>query len=128
MKINVCSLPVEDQEKAVKFYTEVLKFVKKQDINTGDFRWLTIVSPEDPDGVELLLEANVAPGSKDFQQTRFNAGMPIVALRTNDIRADYERLSKLGVVFRGEPQSHGPITAVLFEDTCGNLINLVQPN
>lgn len=128
MKINVCSLPVEDQEKALKFYTDVLGFVKKQDVDMGGFRWLTIASAEDPDGIELVLEPNGAPGSKDFQQIRFNAGMPIVAFQTTDIRADYERLSKLGVVFRGEPQSHGPITAVLFEDTCGNLINLVQPN
>lgn len=128
MKIKVCSLPVDDQEKALKFYTEVLGFVARQDASFGETRWLTIASPGDADGVELALELNTSPGAKEFQQIRFNAGMPMVALHTDDIHREYERLTKHGVAFRGEPQSYGPVTGVLFEDGCGNLINLVQPN
>ena len=93
----------------------------------GPFRWLTVTSPEGAEGVELVLEPMAFPPAKTFQQALFAAGIPATAFITNDIAAEYKRLLALGVVFRGEPTSMGPITAVMFEDTCGNLINLVQP-
>jgi len=128
MEIRIASLTVDEQEKALRFYTEKLGFVKKRDIPMGQFRWLTVASPEGAEGVELVLEPAGFPPAKAYQNARFEAGIPATAFISRDLRAEYRRLKEAGVVFRGEPAKMGPITAVLFEDTCGNLINLVQPD
>lgn len=128
MRIGLASVMVDDQEKALKFYTEVLGFSRKQDVPVGEFRWLTVVSPDGPEGIELVLEPMGFPPAKTYQRALFEAGIPLTAFMTNDVHGEYERLKERGVVFRGEPKSMGPITSVLFEDTCGNLINLVQPS
>ena len=127
MQIRLASVMVKDQETALRFYTAVLGFVKKHDIPMGAFRWLTVTSPEGADGVELVLEPMGFPPAQVFQKALFEAGIPATAFMTSNITAEYQRLKGLGVQFRGEPKSMGPITVVLFEDTCGNLINLVQP-
>jgi catechol 2,3-dioxygenase-like lactoylglutathione lyase family enzyme len=127
MQIKLASIMVDDQDNALRFYTTILGFVKKADIPMGEFRWLTVSSPEGVDGVELVLEPMGFPPARIYQKALFDAGIPATAFITNGIRAEYQRLKELGVNFRGEPRSMGPITAVLFEDTCGNLINLVQP-
>ncbi|OGO63149.1 MAG: glyoxalase [Chloroflexi bacterium RBG_19FT_COMBO_50_10] len=127
MRINLSSVMVEDQEKALKFYTEKLGFTKKTDMSIGEYRWLTVISPDGPDGVELVLEPMGFPPARDYQKALYNAGIPLTAFLSNDIQAEYKRLEARGVVFRSEPQAMGAITSVLFEDTCGNLINLVQP-
>jgi catechol 2,3-dioxygenase-like lactoylglutathione lyase family enzyme len=126
MQIKLNSVFVDNQEKALKFYTEVLGFFKKFDMPMGEFRWLTVVSPDGPGDLELVLEPIGFPPAKTFQAALFAAGIPLTALETKDIRADYLRLKTLGVVFRGEPQQTGPVRTALFEDTCGNLINLYQ--
>jgi catechol 2,3-dioxygenase-like lactoylglutathione lyase family enzyme len=118
---------VQDQEQALRFYTEILGFVKNEDIPMGQYRWLTISSPDGIDGVELLLEPMAFPPAREYQKAAFEAGIPATAFLTKDIAAEFLRLQNLGVVFRGVPETMGPITAALFEDTCGNLINLVQP-
>ncbi len=127
MQIKLASITVADQEEALRFYTEVLGFVKFMDIPMGPYRWLTVTSPEGVEGVELVLEPLAFPPAQVYQKALFEAGIPATAFITSDIKAEYQRLKERGVNFRGEPQSMGPITAVLFEDTCGNLINLVQP-
>jgi catechol 2,3-dioxygenase-like lactoylglutathione lyase family enzyme len=127
MQIKLASVPVDDQDKALHFYVAVLGFVKKNDIPMGAFRWLTVPSPEGVEGAELVLEPMGFPPAQEYQKALFEAGIPATAFITSDIHAEYRRLKTLGVRFRGEPQSLGPISAVLFEDTCGNLINLVQP-
>jgi catechol 2,3-dioxygenase-like lactoylglutathione lyase family enzyme len=127
MRINLSSVMVDDQEKALKFYTEVLGFEKKTDMPIGEYRWLTVTSPDGPDGVELVLEPMGFPPAKDYQQALFAAGIPIIAFLSDDIEEEYKKLLKQGVVFRSEPRTLGAITSTLFEDTCGNLINLVQP-
>ena len=127
MQIRLCSVMVDDQDKALRFYTDVLGFVKMADIPMGEFRWLTVVSPEGGEGIELVLEPMGFPPSKTYQKALYDAGIPLTAFLTNDIHTEYKRLLERGVIFRGEPKTNGPITAVLFEDTCGNLINLVQP-
>ncbi len=127
MRINLTSVMVEDQDKALGFYTNVLGFKKMADIPMGSFRWLTVVSPEGAEGVELVLEPIAFPPAKTFQQALFGAGIPQTAFLTEDIGAEYQRLKERGVVFRSEPVAMGPIISTLFEDTCGNLINLVQP-
>jgi catechol 2,3-dioxygenase-like lactoylglutathione lyase family enzyme len=126
MKIVLTSLLVDDQEKALKFYTEVLGFVKKRDIPIGESRWLTVVSPEGPEGIEMVLEPTSFPPSASYQFSLLSGGTPAMAFASDDIQAEYSRLKGLGVAFRGEPESRGPIVSVLFEDTCGNLINLFQ--
>jgi catechol 2,3-dioxygenase-like lactoylglutathione lyase family enzyme len=127
MQIRLASVSADDQDKALHFYTAVLGFVKKHDIPMGAFRWLTVTSPEGAEGVELVLEPMGFPPAREYQKALFEAGIPATAFITSDIQAEYRRLKDLGVRFRGEPQSMGPISAVMFEDTCGNLINLVQP-
>jgi len=117
---------VEDQAEALRFYTEVLGFVKKHDIPMGEFRWLTVVSPEGHDDVELLLEPNANPASKDFQQAIFEQGIPLTSFAVDDIHAEHERLRSAGVTFRSEPTAAGPTTIAVFEDTCGNLIQMHQ--
>lgn len=130
MQITLASIMVNEQEHALRFYTSVIGFVKKTDIPMGPYRWLTVSSPEGVEGVEgveLVLEPMGFPPARTYQQALFDAGIPATAFLTKDIDAEYRRLKDRGVVFRGEPASMGPITAALFEDSCGNLINLVQP-
>jgi predicted enzyme related to lactoylglutathione lyase len=127
MQITLVSLLVEDQDRALAFYTKVVGFEKKNDIPMGEFRWLTVCSPEGAAGVELVLEPMAFPPARTYQKALFEAGIPATAFITKDISAEYARLKELGVRFRGKPESMGPITAVMFEDSCGNLINLVQP-
>jgi catechol 2,3-dioxygenase-like lactoylglutathione lyase family enzyme len=126
MKIKLSSVMVDDQEKALKFYTEVLGFVKKLDLPAGEARWLTVVSPEGPDEIELLLEPMGFPPAKTYQKALFDAGIPLTAFAVDDIQKEYERMKGLGVVFRSEPTQAGPATIAVFEDTCGNLIQLYQ--
>jgi catechol 2,3-dioxygenase-like lactoylglutathione lyase family enzyme len=127
MQIRLASVMVDNQENALRFYTNVLGFVKNKGIPMGPFRWLTVSSPEGAEGGEFVLEPMGLAPAQTYQQALFAAGIPATAFLTNDIASEHRRLRELGVRFRGEPQSMGPITAVLFEDTCGNLINLVQP-
>ncbi len=127
MRINLTSVMVDDQEKALQFYTGKLGFVKMADMPVGEYRWLTVRSPEGPQEVELVLEPVGFPQARDFQKALYEAGTPLTAFRTDDIDKEYQELKSRGVIFRGMPQVMGPIKAVLFEDTCGNLINLVQP-
>ncbi len=127
MQIKFVSVFVNDQASALKFYTEVLGFKKMADIPLGDYRWLTVVSPDGIAGVELVLEPLAFEPARVYQKALFDAGIPATAFITMDIQAEYQDLKERGVVFRGEPQENDPITAVIFEDTCGNLINLVQP-
>jgi len=126
MKIKLTSVMVGDQSTALTFYTEVLGFVKRKDIPVGEYRWLTVASPEAPDDIELLLEPMGFPPAKAYQQALFEAGIPLTAFAVDDIQKEYERMKKLGVVFRSEPTKMGPTTAAVFEDTCGNLIQLYQ--
>lgn len=127
MQIKLASVLVGDQEKALHFYREKLGFMKKEDIPMGPYRWLTVTSPDGVEGVELVLEPMGFPPAQVYQKALFDAGIPATAFLTKDINAEYQKLKERGVNFRGEPKVMGPITAVLFEDTCGNLINLVQP-
>ena len=127
MQIRLSSLLVDDQDKALRFYTEKLGFTKKNDISMGQYRWLTVTSPEGVQGAELVLEPMGFPPAKTYQQAKFEAGIPAMAFITRDVQSEFNKLKAVGVVFRGEPKSMGPSTWVLFEDTCGNLINLVQP-
>jgi catechol 2,3-dioxygenase-like lactoylglutathione lyase family enzyme len=127
MQIKFISVMVEDQDSALHFYTTVLGFEKMADIPMGQFRWLTVCSPEGMADVELVLEPMGFPPARTYQKALFEAGIPATALITKDIAAEVQRLKARGVKFRGEPTNMGPITAVVFEDTCGNLINLVQP-
>ena len=126
MKIQLSSVFVNDQEKARRFYTEVLGFVCKRDIPLGEARWLTVVSPEKPDGSELLLEPNSNPAAKTFQKAIFEQGIPLAAFAVDDIQKEYERLKELGVEFSMEPTKMGMTTAAVFNDTCGNLIQIYQ--
>jgi predicted enzyme related to lactoylglutathione lyase len=128
MKISLSSVLVEDQEKALKFYTEILGFVKKFDIPMGEYRWITVVSPEGSEGIELVLEPMGFPPARAYQKALFEAGIPFTAFITSDIQKEYQQLTERGVAFRSEPITMGLITSVVFEDTCGNLINLVQPS
>jgi predicted enzyme related to lactoylglutathione lyase len=128
MQIRIASIMVENQDHALHFYTSVVGFVKDKDIPMGPtFRWLTVSAPEGAAGVELVLEPMAFPPAQTYQKALYAAGIPATAFITHDIAAEYQRLKSAGVTFRGEPKNMGPVTAVLFEDTCGNLINLVQP-
>lgn len=126
MKIKLTSVPVSDQAKALKFYTEILGFVTKIDIPMGEHRWLTLVSKEEQDGVELLLEPLGFAPAKVYQQQLFDAGIPWTAFNVDDTQQEFERLKKLGVVFSMPPTTMGPATVAVFDDTCGNNIQLVQ--
>ena len=127
MRITLTSIMVDDQNKALRFYTEVFGFVKKQEIPMGEFRWLSVVSPEGPDDIELSLEPNANPAGKAFQEAMFEQGIPITAFQVDDIDKEYKRLKGLGVVFTMEPTSAGAVTMAICADTCGNLIQLYQP-
>jgi catechol 2,3-dioxygenase-like lactoylglutathione lyase family enzyme len=126
MQLKFISVMVEDQERALAFYTGVLGFEKMADLPMGEYRWLTVMSPDGLPGVELVLEPLGFPPARVFQKALFDAGIPATACITTDIATEFARLKAKGVVFRGEPTAMGPIIAVTFEDTCGNLINLVQ--
>ena len=127
MRIKLTSIMVEDQDKALRFYTETLGFRKKHDIPVGEYRWITVVSPEGSDDLELALEPNANPAAKTFQQAMFAQSIPLVAFEVADIAKEYARLKALGVVFTREPAKMGPVMIAVFSDTCGNLIQLYQP-
>jgi predicted enzyme related to lactoylglutathione lyase len=126
MRIKITSVPVDDQDKALKFYTEVLGFVKKTEVPLGEHKWLTVVSNEERDGVELLLEPMGFPPARIYQKQLFDAGIPWTAFDVDDIDKEYERLKKLGVIFSMEPTQMGPSKLAVFNDTCGNNIQLVE--
>lgn len=126
MRIGLSSVLVDDQDKAEKFYTEVLGFEKKTDIPVGEFRWLTVVSPEGSPEIELVLEPNAHPAAATYQAALKTDGIPATAFQSADIQAEYERLTGLGVEFKSEPTSMGDVTLAVFDDTCGNLIQLYQ--
>lgn len=124
MRISLTSVLVDDQEKALRFYTEVLGFVAKTDLPLGEYRWLTVVSREDPTGVELLLEPDAHPAARPFKAALFNDGIPATSFAVSDVRAEFERLRSLGVTFTQEPTTNGSVTTAVFDDTCGNLIQI----
>ncbi len=126
MKIKLTSLMVDDQTKALAFYTDVLGFKKKNEIPMGNYRWLTVVSPEDPDGAELSLEPNANPAGRDFQQAMFSQKIPVAAFQVEDLAPEVLRLRKQGVVFVMEPTDAGAVWIAVLADTCGNLIQLYQ--
>lgn len=127
MRIKLTSIMVDDQTKALKFYTEVLGFKKRHEIPMGEFRWLTVTSPEGPDDIELSLEPNANPAGKTFQEAMFAQGIPLAAFQVANLDAEYERLKGLGVLFKAEPMAMGPVKIAICSDTCGNLIQLYQP-
>ena len=126
MRIKLTSIMVDDQDKALRFYTEVLGFRKKHDIPVGEFRWITVTSPEGPDDIELALEPNANPAGKAFQGAMFAQGIPLAAFEVTDIAGEFRRLSAAGVAFTREPTPAGPILLAVFADTCGNLIQIHQ--
>jgi predicted enzyme related to lactoylglutathione lyase len=128
LRIKLTSIMVDDQTKALRFYTDVLGFTKKNEIPVGEYRWLTVVSPEAPDDIELSLEPNANPAAKAFQEAMFKQGIPLAAFEVSDIQGEYARLVKHGVAFTCEPTSAGPVTIAILADTCGNLIQLYQPS
>ena len=126
MKIFITSVFVDDQAKALKFYTEVLGFVKKTDVEAGNYRWLTVVSPEGPADMELLLEPNENPAAKTYQKAIYDGGIPANMFKVEEIRKEYERMKKQGVTFVMLPTRTGPAITATFDDTCGNLISITQ--
>src|SRR5947207_10278318 len=126
MKIKVTSIYVDDQEKALRFYTEVLGFVKKNDFSQGPYRWLTVASPEEPDGVELQLALNNNPAAKTYQQAMYQQGQPAVMFFTDDIKADHEAIKARGAEFKMPPTATTGSTIAQLEDTCGNLVQITQ--
>jgi predicted enzyme related to lactoylglutathione lyase len=126
MKIKLTSIYVDEQEKALRFYTEVLGFVKNADFSQGPFRWLTVASPEDPDGAELQLALNDNPAAKTYQQAIFEQGQPAAMFYTDDVKADYERIKARGANFTMPPTDVTGSTIAMVNDTCGNLVQLTQ--
>ena len=126
MKINLTSVLVDDQSKALAFYTDVLGFVKKHDVPLGEHRWLTVVSPDDPDGPELVLEPDGHPAAPPFKQALVADGIPFTSFAVDDVQVTFERLTERGVRFTQEPAQMGPVTTAVLDDTCGNLIQLAQ--
>jgi catechol 2,3-dioxygenase-like lactoylglutathione lyase family enzyme len=124
VRINLASVLVDDQEKALRFYTEVLGFVKKTEVPLGEARWLTVVSPEEPDGVELVLEPSDHPAVGPFKAALVADGIPFTSFAVADVHAEFDRLKGLGVTFTQEPLTMGPVTTAVFDDTCGNLIQI----
>lgn len=127
MKIKLNSIFVDDQQKALDFYTSVLGFKKSNDIPVGEFRWLTVASPEGGDA-ELSLEPNANPAAKAYQEALFEQGIPITAFEVDDMESEFRRLSDLGVAFTTNPTNAGAVTLAVFVDTCGNLIQIYQPS
>jgi catechol 2,3-dioxygenase-like lactoylglutathione lyase family enzyme len=128
MRVNVTSVYVDDQDKALRFYTEVLGFVKKAEIPMGEARWLTVVSPEDPDGTQLLLEPDGHPAVGPYKRALVEDGIPCTSFAVDDVRGEFERLRSAGVQFTQEPAEMGPVTVAVFDDTCGNLIQIASQN
>ena len=126
MKVRITSVMVDDQKKALKFYTEILGFVKKTVVPMGEYSWLTVVSKEEPDGVEVLLEPMGFAPARVYQKALKDAGIPLTQFYVDDIQSEYERLEKLGVNFSMKPTQMGPVTVAVFDDTCGNNIQLIQ--
>ena len=126
MRIKLTSIMVDDQEKGLRFYTGVLGFKKKHDIPVGEYRWITVTSPEGPGDVELALEPNAIPAGKAFQEAMFAQGIPIAAFEVDNIAGEFARLTAAGVAFKRPPAQAGPVTLAVFADTCGNLIQLYQ--
>ena len=126
IRINVTSVLVDDQAKAQRFYTDVLGFVTKNDIDLGGARWLTVVSAADPDGTELLLEPDGHPAAKPFKDALVEDGIPYTSFGVDDVQAEFERLTGLGVAFTQPPTKMGSVTTAVFDDTCGNLIQIAQ--
>ena len=126
MRINLSSVAVDDQEKALRFYTETLRFRKKHDIPLGEHRWITVVSPEDPGGTELCLEPDEHPAVKSFKSALVEDGIPFTAFAVDDVAAEYRRLTDLGVNFTQEPAEFEGATFAVFDDTCGNLIQIYR--
>lgn len=126
MRIKLTSVFVDDQESALKFYTDVLGFEKKQDVPIGQFKWLTVVSPEEPEGPELLLEPSDNPAARSYKNSIYNQQIAAAAFAVNDVQKEYERLKQLGVDFKIEPADMGPTKIAVFDDTCGNLIQIYQ--
>ena len=128
MRIKLASIMVDNQDKALKFYTEIFGFVKKHDIPVGgSLRWITVVSPEGLNDAELSLEPNGNPAGKTFQEAMFTQGIPLAAFEVADIKKEFERLKKAGVAFTQDPSPAGPVIIAVCSDTCGNLIQLYQP-
>lgn len=125
MRINVTSVMVDDQHKALRFYTEVLGFVKKNEIPLGEHAWITVVSPDAPDGTELVLEPDQHPAVGPFKRALVEDGIPFTSFAVDDVAAEHERLVALGVRFTQPPIDMGPVTTAVFDDTCGNLIQMV---
>ena len=126
MRINLTSVLVDDQDKALRFYTDVLGFVKKTEIPLGAARWLTVVSPEEQDGTELVLEPDGHPAAKPFKRALVEDGIPFTSFAVDDVREEFARLRDLGVRFTQEPMEAGPVTVAVFDDTCGNLIQIAS--
>jgi catechol 2,3-dioxygenase-like lactoylglutathione lyase family enzyme len=128
MRINVTSVMVDDQHRALRFYTEVLGFVKKTEIPLGEHAWITVVSPDSPDGIELVLEPDEHPAVRPFKQALLEDGIPFTSFAVDDVAAEHERLVALGVRFTQPPIDMGPVTTAVFDDTCGNLIQIAAQN
>jgi catechol 2,3-dioxygenase-like lactoylglutathione lyase family enzyme len=128
MKINLTGIHVDDQDRALAFYTEKLGFLKKHEEPIGEAKWITVVSPEEPDGVELVLEPSDHPAVKPYKDALVADGIPFTSFAVADVQAEYERLSALGVTFVQEPTVMGPVTTAVFDDTCGNLIQIAAMN
>ena len=126
MRIKLTSVFVKDQEKALQFYTGTLGFVKKTDISAGGYRWLTVVSPEEPGGAQLVLEPNNNPAARAYQDAIFNQGIPAANFFVDNVQKEYDRLKKMGVAFKTGPAKAGPAIEAIFEDTCGNFIQISQ--
>jgi len=124
MRIDLTSVLVDDQDKALRFYTDVLGFEKKTEIPLGEHRWLTVVSPEARDGAELVLEPDQHPAARPFKQALVEDGIPFTSFAVDDVQAEFERLRSRGVEFTQEPVESGPVTTAVFDDTCGNLIQI----
>jgi catechol 2,3-dioxygenase-like lactoylglutathione lyase family enzyme len=127
MRIKLNSIMVDDQSRALAFYTDVLGFRAKHDVPVGEYRWITVVSPEGPDDLELVLEPNANPAGKTFQKALFEQGIPATAFEVDDLDAEFSRLRARGVAFTQEPTPAGAVAVGVFSDTCGNLIQLYQP-
>jgi catechol 2,3-dioxygenase-like lactoylglutathione lyase family enzyme len=126
MRIHLAHVFVNDQDKALAFYTEVLGFTLKHDVPVGEYRWITVVSPEQPDGAELLLEPDAHPAVKPYVQALMSDGIPATSFRVDDLAAEFERLTARGVRFTQDPAEMGPVMTAVFDDSCGNLIQLQQ--
>jgi catechol 2,3-dioxygenase-like lactoylglutathione lyase family enzyme len=126
VRIHLTSVFVDDQEKALRFYTDVLGFVTKHDVPMGEHRWLTVVSPEDPDGTELLLEPSSHPAVQPYKTALVEDGIPAASFAVDDVHAEFGRLRELGVQFTQPPLEMGPVTAAVLDDTCGNLIQIAH--